>query len=122
MRYDRKLSRRLLLATEVTENWSARPTGPAEINEAAEPVEGPAADAAMERTHEVLVEWLMMQPTTTVGVIATLEHAVTFEDERVDHSFLLEGAHYHYTDQQRTASEQLPAIVAAALRRLITHH
>jgi len=43
-----------------------------------------------------------------------------FEDERVDYSCLLEGAHYHYTDERRTASVGFPAMIAAALRKMIT--
>jgi len=43
-----------------------------------------------------------------------------FEDERVDYSCLLEGAHYQYTDERRTVSVRFPAMSAAALRKLIT--
>lgn len=67
---------------------------------------------------DACVAWLMTPPTTIEGVIATLEHAAVLDhpDDFDGYTHLLEGA--HYSGERLTASEQFPAMIAAALRKM----
>jgi hypothetical protein len=69
----------------------------------------------LEAEQDACIAWLTTPPTTMAGVIATLEHAIMRDYE---HTILLESAHYH--GERLDAAEQFPAMIAAALRKIVS--
>jgi hypothetical protein len=62
---------------------------------------------------DAYVAWLTTPPTTVGGAIAT--HATT-RNEPWEDGILLESA--HYDGRRRTAAQQFPLMIAAALRKI----
>jgi hypothetical protein len=81
---------------------------------------GQAAIAALDRAHDALVDWLTTSPTTMAGVLATLDYAASpLGGEPGDRTVLSDV--WDSAEWLERPVRQFPALVAAALRKLVTH-
>jgi hypothetical protein len=79
-----------------------------------------AAVAALGRAHDALVDWLTTSPTTMAGVLATLDYAASpLSGEPSDRTVLSDV--WDSVERLERPARQFPALVAAALRKLVTH-
>jgi hypothetical protein len=79
-----------------------------------------AAVAALNRAHDALVDWLTTSPTTMAGVLATLDYAASpLGGEPGDRTVLSDV--WDSVERLERPARQFPALVAAALRKLVTH-
>jgi hypothetical protein len=79
-----------------------------------------AAVAALDRAHDALVDWLTTSPTTMAGVLATLDYAASpLGGEPGDRTILSDV--WDSVERLERPARQFPALVAAALRQLVTH-
>jgi hypothetical protein len=80
---------------------------------------GEAAIAALDRAHDALVDWLTTSPTTMVGVLATLDYAASPLGGEPGGRTVLSDV-WDSLERLERPARQFPALVAAALRKMVT--
>ena len=75
--------------------------------------------AALDRAHEALVDWLTTSPTTMAGVLATLDYAASPLGGQPGDRTVLSDV-WDSIERLERPARQFPALVAAALRMLVT--